>query len=408
MTDMHMAENLQDVLWMLSIAMLVAMAARRLKLPYTIGLVFIGALLALTPINVGPTLTSELILDLILPPLLFEAALALKWPNLRAELTPILTFSVLGTLLALAAVAAGLIYLLHWPPGSALVFGALISATDPVAIIAMFKDNNFHGRLSLLVEAESLFNDAAAAVLFAMALSWALASGEAGGHTPDTAETVLTLARIVLGGLGVGVIAGAGAILLSRGTSEHLVELTFSTIAAFGSFLAAEHIRASGVLATVTAGLIVGNFGIFSANDRSLLSARGREAMVNFWEFAAFLANSVIFLLIGANVAVMDYKVSGVVVIAGVIGLVLAARAVAVYPLSLLFHWSRHAISLSQQLVLWWGGLRGALGLALALSLPPTLPLREEIVVVTFAVVAFSIVVQGMTMPWLLRRLGLL
>jgi Na+:H+ antiporter len=401
-------ERLEEILFMLSIAMLVAMAARRLRLPYTIGLVIVGALLAFSRTHFGPTLTSELILDLILPPLLFEAALALKWPNLRAELPPILTLSIFGTVVAMAIVAVGLVWLQHWPLASALVFGALISATDPVAIIAMFKDNNFHGRLSLLVEAESLFNDGAAAVLFAMALAWALASGDAGVLAPDAAETALAFARIVLGGLGVGAAAGAAAILLSRGTSEHLVELTFSAIAAFGSFLAAEHLQVSGVLATVTAGLIVGNFGIFSPDNRSFVSARGREALVNFWEFAAFLANSVIFLLIGANIAVTHYETYGPIVIAGVIGLVLAGRALTVYPLSLPFLGSRYRISLNEQHVLWWGGLRGALGLALALSLPPSLPLRNEIVVVTFAVVAFSIVVQGLTMPWLLRRLGFL
>ncbi|MGO8740316.1 cation:proton antiporter [Rhodoblastus sp.] len=399
-----MSESLQDILWILSIAMLVAIVARRLLLPYTVGLVVVGGLLAFFRIDVGPRLTSELILDLILPPLLFEGALALRWPKLRADLPPILTFSIFGTLLAMAAVAAGLVFLLDWPPASALVFGALISATDPVAIIAMFKDSKFHGRLSLLVEAESLFNDGAAAVLFAMALAWA----EAGGHAPNAGEPALSFARIVLGGVGVGAFAGAAAILLARGTSEHLVELTLSAIAAFASFVAAERLHASGVLATVTAGLIVGNFGIFSPADRSFLSRRGREAMVNFWEFAAFLANSVIFLLIGANISITHYETYGPTVIAGVIALVLAARALAVYPLSLPFLSTRYRISPSEQHVLWWGGLRGALGLALALSLPASLPLRNEIVVVTFAVVAFSIVVQGLTMPWLLRRLGFL
>jgi monovalent cation:H+ antiporter, CPA1 family len=399
-----MSQSLLDVLWVLSIAMLVAIVARRLFLPYTVGLVVVGALLAFSRIAVGPPLTSELILDLILPPLLFESALALRWPKLRADLPPILIFSVLGTLVAMAAVASGLLWLLRWPLSSALVFGALISATDPVAIIAMFKDNRFHGRLSLLVEAESLFNDGAAAVLFAMALAWA----KAGGHAPDAAGSALAFARIVLGGAGVGALAGAAAILLARGTSEHLVELTISVIAAFASFVVSERLQVSGVLATVTAGLIVGNFGIFSPADRSFVSRRGREAMVNFWEFAAFVANSAIFLLIGANIAVMPYKTYGPLTLASALALVLAARALAVYPLSLLFVGSRYRISLNEQHVLWWGGLRGALGLALALSLPASLPLRDEIVVVTFAVVAFSIVGQGLTMPWLLRRLGFL
>lgn len=399
-----MSENLQDILLMLSVAMLVALAARRVKLPYTIGLVIVGALLAASKIEIGPDLTSELILDLILPPLLFEAALALRWRDLRADLAPILTFSILGTVLAMAAVAAGLVWLLAWPLASALVFGALISATDPVAIIAMFKDNKFHGRLSLLVEAESLFNDAAAAVLFALALAWT----QAADHAPSAVEAALTLACVVAGGLCIGAAMGATAIVLSRRTSDHLVELTLSTIAAFGSFLVAERLQVSGVLATVAAGLVIGNFGIFSPDERSFLSKRGREAMTNHWEFAAFLANSVIFLLIGANVAVMHYETYGPVVVGGVIALTLVSRALAVYPLALLFRGRANAIAPAEQHVLWWGGLRGALGLALALSLPASLPLRDEIVVVTFGVVAFSIVVQGLTMPPLLRLLGFL
>ncbi|WP_296706966.1 sodium:proton antiporter [Rhodoblastus sp.] len=399
-----MGDSLKEILVLLSVAMLVAIAARRVKLPYTIGLVGVGALLAFSRFDVGPDLTSELILDLILPPLLFEAALALRWRDLRADLAPILTFSIFGTILAMAVMAMGLVWLLDWPLAPALVFGALISATDPVAIIAMFKDNKFHGRLSLLVEAESLFNDGAAAVLFALVLAWI----QAGEHAPGAAETALTLARIVGGGVGIGAAAGAAAILLSRNTSEHLVELTLSTIAAFASFLAAEKLHVSGVLATVTTGLIMGNFGVFSPGERSFLSRQGREAMSNFWEFAAFLANSVIFLLIGANVAVMHYEHYGQGVIATIIALALAARAAAVYPLSLALRGAKSAVSLPEQHVLWWGGLRGALALALALSLPASLPLRDEIVVVTFGVVAFSIVVQGLTMPPLLRLLGFL
>jgi CPA1 family monovalent cation:H+ antiporter len=173
---------------------------------------------------------------------------------------------------------------------------------------------------------------------------------------------------------------------------------------AFGSFLTAEHFGASGVLATVTAGLVVGNARLF-AGGRPLLTSRGQEFVTGFWEFCAFLANSVVFLLIGANVAVMPYHQYGAWALAGAIGLTLLGRAAAVYPLCLLFRGSRNALSMIEQNILWWGGLRGALGLALALSVPKALPLRDEIVVLTFGVVAFSIVAQGLTMPLLLRRL---
>jgi len=399
-----MDEGLRQIIAMLTVAMAVAMVARRLKLPYTVGLVLVGALLAFSRTEVGPALTTELIFDLILPPLLFEAALALHWRDLRRDLLPILILSSLGTVIAMAIIATGMIFLFHWPAPSALVFGALISATDPVAIIAMFKDNKIHGRLRLLVESESLFNDGAAAVLFALALAWAAASD----HAPSAVDMSITLVRMVAGGVGVGAGLGGAAILFARGTPEHLVEVTLTTIAAFASFLVAERLHVSGVLATVTAGLIMGNLGAATPRGRIFISARGREAVTTFWEFAAFLANSVVFLLIGANVANMPYHAYGPGVLVGAIAMTLVGRALTVYPLSLAFRGSRWAISTAEQHVLWWGGLRGALGLALALSLPAELPLRNEIVVVTFGVVAFSIIVQGLTMPLLLRWLGFL
>jgi len=398
-----MDEGLRQIIAMLTVAMAVAMVARRLKLPYTVGLVLVGALLAFSKTEVGPALTPELIFDLILPPLLFEAALALHWRDLRRDLLPILILSSLGTVIAMAIIATGMILLLHWPAPSALVFGALISATDPVAIIAMFKDNKLKGRLCLLVESESLFNDGAAAVLFSLALTWAQASDHA-----SSMDMSVTLVRMVAGGIGVGLGVGGAALLFARGTSEHLVEVTLTTIAAFASFLVAELFHVSGVLATVTAGLIMGNLGVMVSRGKIFISARGREALTSFWEFAAFLANSVVFLLIGANVANMPYRFYGTEVLAGAIAMVLVGRALTVYPLSLAFRGSRWAISAAEQHVLWWGGLRGALGLALALSLPAELPLRNEIVVVTFGVVAFSIIVQGLTMPLLLRWLGFL
>ncbi|MBB4200503.1 CPA1 family monovalent cation:H+ antiporter [Rhodoblastus sphagnicola] len=336
---------------------------------------------------------------LILPPLLFEAALALRWRDLKRDLPPILSLAVFGTVAAMAVVAVALIYLMNWPVASALVFAALISATDPVAIIAMFKDNGVHGRLRLLVEAESLLNDAAAAVLFALALAFALAGAD--GLT--AAQMAWDLARIVGGGALIGAGFGIAVIFAARGTSEHLVELTLTAIAAYGSFLLAEHFHDSGVLAAVTAGLIIGNFRSVKKKG-DFLTEKGREFLTDFWDFAAFVANSMVFLLIGARVAGSSYEHYPWTVYASVLAITLVARAAAVYPLAAMFSRSRWRITQGEQFVLWWGGLRGAL--ALVLSLPSRVPLRDEIVLVTFFCVAFSIVVQGLTMPPVLRRLG--
>ena len=316
---------------------------------------------------------------------------------------PLLALAGVGTTISAAVVAGATTALLGWPLASALVFGALIAATDPVAIIAMFKDNKVKGRMRLLVESESLLNDGAAAVLFVMALAWAT-----NGDGQTAGETVLTLFKVVLGGVLVGALSGGVAIVASLRTAEHLVEAALTTIAAYGSFLLAEYFHVSGVLATVTAGLIMGNLGLLSEEEGGYISLKGREFVLSFWDFAAFLANSVVFLLIGVDVASTPFGAVGATPVIVAIATVLAARAITVYPLSSLFLGSRWKVSWREQHVLWWGGLRGALALALALSLPQSLPRRDEIVAVTFGVVAFSIVVQGLTMPLLLRALGFL
>ena len=399
-----MDESLRQAVALLAVAIVVAIAARQFRLPYTVGLVIVGTIITLSQRDIGLHLTHDLIFDLILPPLLFEAALSISWRELRRDYFPITVLATLGTMIAACVVTGGMVWLLDWPAPSALVFGVLIAATDPVAIIAMFKDNKLRGRLCLLVESESLLNDGAAAVFFVMAVAWA----QSAEHAQVGLETVATLLRIVLGGVIIGAAFGGVAILVAKRTSEHLIEAALTTVAAYGSFLAAEYFDASGVLATVTAGLIIGNLDLLVVNNKGYLSLKGREFVISFWEFAAFLANSVIFLLIGVDVAAMPFHFYGSGVLLVSIALVLLGRGLVVYPLSLLFLRSRWAISFREQHVLWWGGLRGALGLALALSLPPTLPLRHEIVVVTFGVVAFSVVVQGLTMPLLLRRLGFL
>jgi CPA1 family monovalent cation:H+ antiporter len=249
------------------------------------------------------------------------------------------------------------------------------------------------GRARLLVEAESLFNDATAAVAFTIALTFA--SGQSIGFFGVTKALLI----MIVGSLVCGAVVAGVVLLLAGATDDHLVEITFTTVAAFGSFLLAEHFYLSGVLATLTAGLIIGNVG-------HLATAAGtREAVEGFWEYAAFVANSLIFLLIGMRLANQDYEF---VLLPALIAIVIvtAGRAVAIYPLCLVFARSRLRIKSQHQHILFWGGLRGALALALALGLPADMPGREAIITVAFAVVAFSIFVQGLTIKPLLRRLG--
>jgi monovalent cation:H+ antiporter, CPA1 family len=378
---------------LLLIAAVVAMLARRLHVPYSVGLVFAGVALALLPFSPNIVLTKQLVFTAFLPPLIFEAAFQLRWRELRKDLPVILTLATVGVVLSAAATAIGMHYLAQWTWISAMVFGVLIAATDPVSVIAMFKDAKVQGRIRLLVEAESLFNDATAAVAFTIVIVFA--SGQSIGAVGVTK----TLLIVVAGSLVCGAAVAGLGLLLAGATDDHLVEITFTTVAAFGSFLLAEHFHLSGVLASLTAGLILGNVGHLA------IDPEGRAAVEEFWEYAAFVANSLIFLLIGMRLANQDY---GFVLLPALIaiGVVILGRAIAVYPLSSLFARSTLRIKPEHQHILFWGGLRGALALALALGLPPEMPGREAIITVAFAVVAFSIFVQGMTIKPLMRRLG--
>lgn len=387
---------------LLGLAILVALAARRLRLPYTVGLVLAGAAVAATRSHAGLALTHDLIFDVVLPPLLFEAALNLRWSELKRDLLPVVALSTIGVALCASVVAGGLVVGLGWPIESALVFGALISATDPIAIIALIKESRVSGRLSRLIEAESLFNDGAAAVLFTLILLWAAHDR---GNARDALGAITTFLVVAGGGLAAGFSIGLIAVMVAGTSDDHLVETALTVVAAFGSFLIAEHFGASGVLASVVAGMTMGNLGVLTPKERFGLSItpHGRAFVLEFWEFAAFLANSLVFLLIGSAMATIDFAREGLLALTLAIGLALLGRGVAVYPVCLAFLRSPWAIPLNQQHVMWWGGLRGALALALALALPVDLPRRDDILISAFAVVAFSVIVQGLTAPLALK-----
>jgi CPA1 family monovalent cation:H+ antiporter len=387
-----MTLNAERLEVLLLVAAIVAMVARRLRLPYTVGLVLAGVGLAVFPLLHVPPLTKEMIFIIFLPPLIFEAAFHMRWAELRKDLGVVLVLATVGVLAAAACAVLGMRFLAGWSWSAALVFGVLISATDPVSVIATFKASGTEGRLRVLVEAESLFNDGTAAVLFGLAL--AVVSGQAvmGG------ELVWGFLRMVVGGVLCGALVGGLVLLLVGRTHDHLIEITFTTVAAYGSFMVAEHFGLSGVLATLTAGVVVGNLGPLGA-----LSERGRGAVEDFWEYAAFVANSLVFLLLGAQLAGRGLA-EGWLPIVIAIGVVLVGRAVSVYGCSVLWRWSAWKISARRQHLLFWGGLRGALALALALGLPEDMANRSLVVTTAFGVVAFSVLVQGLTIAGPLKK----
>jgi CPA1 family monovalent cation:H+ antiporter len=385
--------GVERVALLLLISAVVAILTQRLRLPYSVGLVAAGIVLAFLPFSPQINLTKSLLFAVLLPPLIFEAALRLEWRQLRPDLPLVLVLATVGVVLSAAATSAGMHFLSQWPWTSALVFGALISATDPVSVIAAFKGAQASSRLRLLVESESLFNDGTAAVLFALCVAAAT------GNPPTPAQVSWRLLVTIVGSLVCGAVVAYAALLLAGRTEDHLVEITFTTLAAYGSFLLAEHLHLSGVLATLVAGLILGN-----VRTMKYIPEADREAILSFWDYAAFVANSLIFLLIGMRVGRQHFMGAWYPVAIAIL-LVLLSRAIAVYSCCKIFSRSRLRVSMPHQHILFWGGLRGALALALALSLPPEVTQRESIIAVSFAVVAFSIFVQGLTMKPVLRKL---
>ncbi len=287
--------QIEQIEVLLLIAAIVAMVAARLRIPYIVGLVMAGLALSFLHIEPELDLTRELIFTAFLPPLVFEAALYMRWQPLRRDMPVVLVLATIGVVLSAAVTAAGMHYAVQWEWTSAIIFGVLI---------------------------------------------------------------------------------------------------------AYGSFLLADRLGFSGVLATVTAGLVVGNVGPLGS-----ISAKGRESVESFWEYIAFVANSLIFLLIGIHEAQQPFT-RIVPAIVAAIAFVLLGRALSVYPISALFSTSRLRVEPRHQHVLFWGGMRGALALALAFGIPRAIPRANEIVWVTFAVVAFSVFVQGLTMRRLLQHVG--
>jgi CPA1 family monovalent cation:H+ antiporter len=383
---------------LLLVASGVAMAAKWVRVPYTLMLVMVG--LVISPMHFLPTvhISPELILLIFLPALLFEAAWNLKIDHLRENLVPILTLAILGV-----GVAVGVIGLilhfgigLDWPP--ALLFGAMISATDPVSVLALFKKLGLPPRLTTIVEGESLFNDGTAVVVFRIILGIAVGTTQLSGSGLFV-HSVRELSVVILGGVAVGAIIGLVTSTLTSYFDDHLLEITLTTIAAYGSFLIAEGLHVSPVIAVLIAGLVLGNFG----RQRGM-SPTTQVAVNSFWEYAAFVVNSLVFLLIGLEIQ-LSMLVENLISISWAVVAMLAARAAAVYGLSPLSNRWSEALSFRWQHVLFWGGLRGSLSIALVLSLPKDLPNRPLLVTMIFGAVIFSLLVQGMTVSPLLRWL---
>jgi len=384
----------RDLAWLLLGASLLGILAGRLRVPYAAVLVLAGLAAAESGLTL-PQLEPSLVLLIFLPPLLFDAAFRLDSRELAGLARPVALLAVPGTLFTAVVVGVLLAAALGLALPVALLFGGIVAPTDPVAVVAIFRRLRVPKRLLVVLEAESLFNDGVAIALYAALLALAL-SGAA-----DVGGALLSFVFHVVVGIGLGLAFGLGFSYLTRLTHDHLTEIMLSTALAYGSYLAVDAVGASGALACIAAGVVHGSYG------RQIgLSARARELLDDVWEYLGFFANSLLFLLVGFSVR-LTTLLSDAPPLLVAVGAVLLARVLLVGLSNALPADQRPAQSLGQRVVLVWGGLRGALTVTLALALPNETPLRDLIVAMAFAVVLFTLVVQGLTLPLAIRWAGI-
>ena len=390
------------LIWLLIAASVIAVIAARLRIPYTVALVIGGLALGSVHLPIVATLvknqpdwlTPNIVLVIFLPPLLFEGSLKLQLRQLRENSLAIGLLATAGVLVATLVTGFAAHWLLGLPLLVALVFGAITAATDPISVLSIFKEMAVPARLSIIVEGESLFNDGTAAALFTV-----LAAGVVSGSLSVRSGLQIFLVE-VCGGVAVGVALGYLSSKFTQRIDDPSVEITLTTVLAYGSYLAAQTLHLSGVIATVAAGLTVGNLGVRD------MSPRTRLALWSFWDYASFIVNSLVFLLIGLQVRVgtllHDWRPTLLAIATVVLG-----RVLSVYGLVPFSGFLGRKIPTGWQHVLVAGGIRGALALALALSLGGTFPHRDQILAMTFGVVAFTIIVQGLAIKPLLHVLGI-
>ncbi|MFQ5659389.1 MAG: cation:proton antiporter [Gammaproteobacteria bacterium] len=405
---MPLSEIVLVITGLLTIAMVAAGICRNIPIPYTVFLVILGVILGSVARNwsefeplLAFQLTPDLVLFLFLPALIFESAFNLDARQLLKDIAPVMVLAIPALLMSTAIIGIGLWSVLDISLLLALLFGALISATDPVAVIALFKELGAPQRLTILVEGESLLNDATAIVIFkiilGLILGGALTASEVGGAFLDF--FIVFFGGILVGGA-IGVVLSEILYRLHVGLSSYLV---MSIVLAYSCFTIAEHILdVSGVMAVVASGISLAIFGM------SRIPQAATHLIKETWEVIVLVCNSLLFLLVGLSINLVQL-LSHIDVILLAVFFMLLARAAAVYSMvpATVRLFKLPYVTLGERHVMWWGGLKGGLAIAIVLSIPEDLAGRELLLDMTLGAIMFTLLFNAPTVKPLIQKLGI-
>jgi len=417
-----LVDQVRFLILLLIVTLIVALLSRRLRVPYTLLLVIVGFVVGLLPFLPNQHIDPNLVLYIFIPALLFEGAWNAEINRLEADWLPIVLLAIPGLVLSLLAVAAALSWGIGLPWLLALLVGAIVSPTDPVAVIALFQQLGVPDRLRTLVEGESIFNDGTGSAAYELVLAVLLPTlglAEVSGNPSFLNTPALGIAGEVLwlifGGLLLGFGVGWVASRLLRRVDDHLIVITVTVAVAYGMYLLGTALHTSGLLAVVGAGLVMGSYG-----RKHAMSPRTIEAADDVWEFIDYLANSLLFLLLGFELASTHLVQSFPGIFFGLLGAVIG-RVLMIYafiPLQdvLARWWARRTAERRTRLprprpvpsawrpVMVLSGLRGALSLALVLGLPTALEQLNLLTDIVYGIILVTLLGQGLTLRVLLPR----